>query len=66
MFRREQAYFWNPLAGARDKPVAFQIDPPGATVAIEENHIEGSTGVANGAVIEIKRPEDAVKAAPGK
>ena len=38
------------------KPVAFQVDPPGATVVIEQNSIEGIQGVPDEGEIDLRTP----------
>ena len=55
VFRRDHAYFWYPVSNSTDRPVAFQVDPPGATVAAGANSVEGGDGVEDPKVIEIKR-----------
>lgn len=52
VFRRDHAYFWD--AGIAS-PVAFQIDSPDARVALDENTVEGKTGVGDKAVQEVKK-----------
>ncbi|MBI5394009.1 MAG: hypothetical protein HZA91_01795 [Verrucomicrobia bacterium] len=42
-------------------PVAFRIDEPGATVAVEQNPVEGRNGVGEPGVVEIKRTQDSRK-----
>jgi len=44
VFRRNHAYFWYPVNNASDPPVAFQVDTPKATVAIEQNDAEDKNG----------------------
>ena len=34
---------------------AFLLDVPDATVAIEQNSVEGKTGVKDGSIIEVKK-----------
>ncbi|MGC8639377.1 MAG: hypothetical protein ACP5XB_05805 [Isosphaeraceae bacterium] len=56
VFRRNHAYFWYPVGNSTQKPVAFQVDPPRATVAIEQNSIEGIHGVPDGSHIDLRTP----------
>ena len=56
VLRRNHAYFWYPVSNSSQKPVAFQVDPPKATVAIEQNSIEGIHGVPDGNIIELRTP----------
>jgi parallel beta-helix repeat protein len=55
VFRRNHAYFWYPVSNSRDLPVAFQVDRPGASVAVEQNSVEGKFGVQSEHLIELKR-----------
>lgn len=59
VFRRNHAYFWYPVNNSTEPPVAFQVDTPGATVAIEANSVEGKTGTGDREVVEVKRAEAA-------
>lgn len=54
VFRRNHAYFWYPVNNSPASPVAFQVDDPGTTVALEQNTVEGTQGVMDRAVIERK------------
>ena len=56
VFRRNHAYFWHPVNNRAAKPVAFQVDPPGATVVIEQNSIEGIQGVPDEGEIDLRTP----------
>ncbi len=47
LFRRNHAYFWYPVGRDTELPVAFRVDVPGARVAMEDNSIEGKSGVLN-------------------
>ena len=55
VFRRNHAYFWFPVTNSPGLPVAFQVDRPGATVAIGENSVEGKFGVESESVVTVKR-----------
>lgn len=55
VFRRNHAYFWYPVSHSTNAPVAFQVDDPDATVAIEKNSIESVHGVSDKRVIDLKR-----------
>ncbi|MCX7824672.1 MAG: hypothetical protein N2689_03850 [Verrucomicrobiae bacterium] len=61
VFRRNHAYFWYPVNNATNAPVAFQIDEPGATVAIEQNSVEGRNGVGEKGITEVQRAQANVK-----
>jgi hypothetical protein len=54
VFRRNHAYFWYPVNNSGQKPVAFQVDAPKTTVALEQNAIEGIQGVPDDSLIELK------------
>jgi hypothetical protein len=56
VFRRDHAYFWNPATAPGVAPVAFQVDNPASSVAIEANSIEGPSGVLGGNVVPLKNP----------
>ncbi len=55
VLRRNHAYFWYPVNNSRDLPVAFQVDTPGANVAIEENNAEDQAGNEGKNSIPLKR-----------
>ncbi|MGA2984433.1 MAG: hypothetical protein ABSG32_11495 [Terriglobia bacterium] len=55
VFRRDQAYFWFPVSNSQGLPVAFQVDRPGSTVALDENSAEGKFGVESDSVVTVKR-----------
>jgi hypothetical protein len=55
VFRRDQAYFWFPVSNSPGLPVAFQVDRPGSTVALDENSAEGKFGVESDSVVTVKR-----------
>lgn len=57
VFRRNHAYFWYPVNNSPEPPVAFQVDGPGATIAVEQNTIEGIQGVADRAIVELRKAE---------
>jgi len=61
VFRRNHAYFWYPVNNSTNAPVAFQIDEPGAAVAIEQNSVEGRTGVGEKGIVEVQRAKANVK-----
>ncbi len=63
VFRRNHAYFWYPVNDSTNAPVAFQIDEPGATVALEKNSVEGRSGVGEPGVVQIERTQDLRKRA---
>lgn len=54
VFRRNHAYFWYPVNNASEPPVAFQVDTPKATVAIEQNDAEDKTGGGSAAIVRLK------------
>jgi hypothetical protein len=54
VFRRNHAYFWYPVNTSSDPPVAFQIDIPKATVAIEQNNAEDKVGGESNEIIRLK------------
>lgn len=55
VFRRNHAYAWYPANGSAEPVAAFLLDVPDATVAIEQNSVEGKTGVKDGSIIEVKK-----------
>ena len=55
VFRRDHAYFWYPVNTSPEPPVAFQVDTPDATAAIEQNSVEGKTGTGEKGIVEVKR-----------
>ncbi len=55
VFRRDHAYAWVPVSGAAEPAVAFQIDSPSAACALEQNTVEGKTGVKDGSILELKK-----------
>ncbi len=55
VFRRNHAYFWYPVNNSTNAPVAFQVDNPATTIALEKNSIEGIHGVHDGRIIDLKR-----------
>ena len=58
LWRRNYACFWN-LVGAPEQPlIAFRVDRPEATFAIEENAIEGSDKPTGQKIIQLRTPED--------
>lgn len=57
VFRRNHACFWYPVSLSTKPPVAFQIDTPGATVAVGENSVEGRMGVPDKAVVPLKQAD---------
>lgn len=57
VFRRDHAYFWYPVTNSPEPPVAFRIDHPDVTVALEQNTVEGTQGVSDRGVVELKRAE---------
>jgi hypothetical protein len=61
VFRRNHAYFWYPVNGSTNPPVAFQVDDAGTSVAIERNSIEGIHGVHDDRIIDLKKPEGVVR-----
>jgi hypothetical protein len=58
VFRRNHAYFWYPVNTSTNAPVAFAVDEPGATVAIEQNSVEGVHGVGEKRVVEVLRAKE--------
>ena len=52
VLRRDHAYFWDAGIAA---PVAFQIDNPATLFALEENTVEGKTGVNDRLILEVKK-----------
>jgi len=58
VFRRNHAYFWYPVNTSTNAPVAFAIDEPGATVAIEQNSVEGIHGVGEARIIQVQRAKE--------
>ena len=52
VLRRNHAYFWEAGLTA---PVAFQIDSPATRFALEENSVEGKTGVNDRSILEVKK-----------
>jgi hypothetical protein len=57
VFRRNHAYFWYPVNLSTNRPVAFQVDQPGASVVVDQNSIEGTHGTHDGRAIDLRRPE---------
>lgn len=57
VFRRDHAYFWYPVNNSPAPPVAFQIDNASACVAIEQNTVEGTQGVGDRGVVELKQAQ---------
>ncbi|NLX98983.1 MAG: hypothetical protein GXY83_22790 [Rhodopirellula sp.] len=58
VFRRNHAYFWYPVNPADELPVAFRVDARGARVSIEENSVEGKTGVLSpGEVVPVEKAD---------
>ena len=57
VFRRDHAYFWYPVNTSPEPPVAFQVDTPNATAAIEQNSVEGKTGTGEKGIVEVRRGE---------
>jgi len=55
VFRRDHAYFWYPVNGSGEPPVAFKIDRPQANVMIGENSVEGIAGTAEQGIVEVAR-----------
>jgi hypothetical protein len=55
VFRRNHAYFWYPVNNSKDLPVAFQVDPPGATVVIDSNNAEDKVGNEGVNLIGLKK-----------
>jgi hypothetical protein len=64
VLRRNHAYFWYPVSNSPNPPVAFQIDRPKATAALELNSVEGRGGDGSAQIIQLKGPEDAAPAPP--
>jgi hypothetical protein len=58
VFRRNHAYFWYPVNTSTNAPVAFAVDEPGATVAIEQNSVEGVHGVGEKRILEVQRAKE--------
>ncbi|MCX6900840.1 MAG: hypothetical protein NT105_19355 [Verrucomicrobia bacterium] len=58
VFRRNHAYFWYPVNISTNAPVAFAVDEPGATVAIEQNSVEGIHGGSESRIIQVKRAKE--------
>ncbi len=52
VLRRNHAYFWAPGVPS---PVAFQIDSPSTRFTIEDNEVEGQTGVGNPEIKALKK-----------
>jgi hypothetical protein len=61
VFRRNHAYFWYPVNNSTNAPVAFQVDEPAATVAIEQNSVEGRNGVGEKGIVEVQRAKTNMK-----
>ncbi|MBM4085446.1 MAG: hypothetical protein FJ272_11700, partial [Planctomycetes bacterium] len=55
LFRRNHAYFWHPVSLNAEPPVAFQLDDPKATAALELNSVEGKTGTGTKEITEVQR-----------
>jgi len=55
VFRRDHAYAWYPVNASFEPVTAFQLDVPEATVAIEQNSVEGKTGVKDGSILDVKK-----------
>ncbi len=58
VFRRNHAYFWYPVNNSSDPPVAFQVDTPKATVAVEQNRVEGKTGRGEQTIVNLKKAKE--------
>ena len=58
VFRRNHAYFWYPVNTSTNAPVAFAVDEPGTTAAIEQNSVEGIHGVGDKSFIEVQRAKE--------
>jgi hypothetical protein len=58
VFRRNHAYFWYPVNNSTNAPVAFAIDEPGATAAIEQNSVEGIHGGGDKNIVEVRRAKE--------
>lgn len=58
VFRRNHAYFWYPMNTSSDPPVAFQVDTPKATVAINQNNAEDKVGGESGLIIRLKEAQN--------
>jgi hypothetical protein len=61
VFRRNHAYFWYPVNNSTNAPVAFAMDEPGATAAVEQNSVEGIHGVGEKRIIEVQRAKEGGK-----
>ena len=61
VFRRNHAYFWYPVSHATNAPVAFRVDNPDTTVALEKNSIEGIHGDHDRRAIDLQRGEAVLK-----
>lgn len=57
LFRRNHAYFWYPVNNSTNPPVGFQVDVPNATVAIENNNVEGKEGGEERSTINLKQAQ---------
>jgi hypothetical protein len=57
VFRRNHAYFWYPVNASSDPLVAFQVDTPKATVAIEQNNAEDKVGGEPDSIIRLKEAQ---------
>lgn len=55
VFRRDHAYFWNPVGRSTNAPVAFEIAATGTTAAVELNAIEGPAGGGAAGIVGIRR-----------
>lgn len=58
VFRRNHAYFWYPVNTSTNAPVAFAVDESGATVAIEQNSVEGIHGTGGKGIVEVQRAKE--------
>jgi len=63
VLRRNHAYFWYPVNTAATPPCAFQVDNAETQLALEQNTIEGTQGVPNKAIVELKKSWEAEKPA---
>ena len=58
LWRRNYACFWNLVDAPEQPAIAFRVDRPEATFAIEENAIEGSDNPTGQKIIQLRTPED--------
>jgi len=61
LLRRNLAWFWYPVGLQPPPRVAFQLDDPQATAALELNSVEGINGVPDGNVVPVRRGVDGPK-----